>query len=778
MKLRYLFIVLVILFLFPVSRLSAQTISGKVVDESTGMSVPFVRLTHPSMNTTVLTDPQGNFTIPLVEYIYTTHPLFYDMKVDTNGHDSVLVIELHKKNEVQLTEDQISEGLRILDNYHTYLPITSTTRLPEFEFISTAKIEILEQSPENKEKWIPLNSLETIEKNRFKYPNRKYARVVRAHFSDGDSSKLGFIPINIYTLSEEEEYINFSNLKYYNPLYQGANKRYEYGLIDTFIQKNEQMYVLLFRPKPKKHFIGLTGLLYFKGDRSEIWGGYLLPQREYDQDFFLSFYKAITSKNTRFLKDLHIELHLKDIPTITKDSRIVFSSWNTLPVFDFKGISNSRWVDMALFDYEKDTAGDDTWMMTQIVNRERLEYIKKDTSDQKFVLSNTLRWMYNIYDGKLGYRVSFFDVKNLFAINKFEAIRIGLGLQSHESLSDVFTFGGYIGYGIGDGKFKYGGNVGVYFGKERSNLLSISYTRDLLEPGLIYYMDKKHDLVHDFFTSRMDDYFSTQITLRTRINKYITTSLVLNNYALQPLYDYIYNPWGGDPTETQNFNFTESSFLLNIGTPFSDNPNLRNLLYRKKRFRSNLFLNFTKGWEVENAGDFSYFKLNGRLNSNIRINRDEIDVVFEGGAMTPNQPYQINYTGPGTEFKLTGIIIKNAFQTMKLYGFFADRYVHSFINYNFGKLFTKKVRFNPDLALAFNLGWGRLKGRKEIHENIDVRDYPDGYYEAGFLINNLLRLKIYNYFYGGLGIGTFVGFGPDAEKGAIALRLSYELGAL
>lgn len=82
------------------------------------------------------------------------------------------------------------------------------------------------------------------------------------------------------------------------------------------------------------------------------------------------------------------------------------------------------------------------------------------------------------------------------------------------------------------------------------------------------------------------------------------------------------------------------------------------------------------------------------------------------------------------------------------------------------------------MAFALNLGWGRIKGSKEIHENIEVRDYPEGFYEVGVLFNNLLRLKIYNYFYGGLGIGTFVGFGPDAEDGAFAIRLSYEIGTL
>ena len=146
--------------------------------------------------------------------------------------------------------------------------------------------------------------------------------------------------------------------------------------------------------------------------------------------------------------------------------------------------------------------------------------------------------------------------------------------------------------------------------------------------------------------------------------------------------------------------------------------------------------------------------------------------------MTKDQPYPIMYGGPGTEFKLTGIIINNAFQTMKLYGFFTDRYAHSFINYNLGNVILKKSKFKPELALALNLGWGKIAGKKEIHEDIEVRDYPEGYFETGIMLNNLLRLKIYKYFYGGLGVGAFVGLGPDAENGSFAIRLSYEIGTL
>ena len=751
----------------------------EVVDSLTKRGIAFVCLKKNQSQTIDLTDQKGYFIAELRQEIEISHPLYKTKTATVDTHDSIFTIELTKKDKIETTQNQLDQGKSIITNYHKYLPETSTTQLPEFDFLSLTKFKVFQQAKENHEVWVLLNSLESIEKNKFKPPDRKYSRVVSAHYDDGDSSNIGYIPLNTYSISENNEYINVLNLKFYNPLHEGAEKRYDYALLDSIPLDDGTIQVIYFSPKPTRHFIGLAGVMYFTKDRSENWGGLWFPFKEKMGDFTIAYYQELTSKNTRFTKDLHVEFSLKDIPNFNRNSKVIYASKNTLPNFNIKNTSSSKWLDMALFDQEKDTTADDTWMMTQVVDKEKLEYIKKDTLDKKFVLSNTLKQMYNIYEGKVGYRVHFFDINNVFAINKFEAVRIGIGLQSHENFSTMFTFGGYFGYGFKDEEFKYGGNVGLYFGPKRNHLFSIKYVKDLLEPGLVNFMDKKHDLVKEFFSSRMDYYQSIQISLRTRINAYITSSFVANDYALIPLYDYIYNPNGLELSERQEFNFTETSFLFNIGTPFANNPNLRNILLRKKRIKSNLFLNITKGFDTDLGGDFDYWKINGRLNSNIRINRhDKLNLVIEGGAMNVDQPYPIMYGGPGTEFKLTGIIINNAFQTMKLYGFFTDRYAHSFINYNFGNVIFKKSRFKPELALALNVGWGKIKGRKEIHELIEVRDYPEGYYEAGIMLNNLLRLKIYKYFYGGLGVGTYVGFGPNAESNSFAIRISYEIGTL
>ena len=756
----------------------SQSFPGQAIDASTKQGIPYVKLIHTESGTSAVAGPKGYFEVMEPGEYKLKHPQYHERPFYVLSTDTAF-FELQPLAVVEFNEQQLKNGSAILDLFQEYAQDVKTTKFPGFEFLSYSTFKVYEQSPDEPDRWDFLNSLKSIEKNRFKYPDKKYARVVRSEYNDGDTASLGFVPINSYTVSEENEYISILNLKYYNPLFPGADKRYDFALLDSFYVSDDIVRAIFFMPKNNKHFIGLKGVIYFFGERAELWGVYWMPNRELRQSFTIAYYNDLSSRNTRYLRELNIVMRLKNIPNISRNSLIYYNTVNTSPSFETNNTSSTKWINMALFDSKKDTVKDDTWMMRQIVDKEKLEYIKKDTSEKKFVLSNTLRLLYNIYEDKMAYRMRYFDINNVFAINKFESVRLGFGLQSHENLSDVFTFGGYFGYGIGDGKFKYGANVGAYFGHSRHNLISFRITKDLLEPGLVNYLDKRQDLVRNFFTSRMDDYQSTEVSLRTRISAYFTSSLVFNNFSLRPLYEYTYNPDQREIVETQTFRFTESTILFNIGTPFSDNPNLRNVIYRKKRVRSNLFLNITKGWDTEFAGEYDYWKFNTRLTSNIRLKgRSNFDIVFDAGVMNNDQPYQINYGGPGTEFKLTGIIINNAFQSMELYGFFADRYVHTFMNYNMGKVLVNHSNFKPELAFALNVGWGKITGRKEIHEGIRVADYSSGYYEAGVLLNNLLRLKIYNYFYGGLGIGTFYGFGPDAEDGAFAIRISYEIGTL
>ena len=137
-------------------------------------------------------------------------------------------------------------------------------------------------------------------------------------------------------------------------------------------------------------------------------------------------------------------------------------------------------------------------------------------------------------------------------------------------------------------------------------------------------------------------------------------------------------------------------------------------------------------------------------------------------------PYSKLYAGQGSYRKFT-VESEASFGTMRLNEFLSDRFVSLFVKHDFGTLlFRPRGRFQPEVALVHNLGFGSLK-HGENHKNIVFDTLEKGYFEGGLLINNLLRIQILRY-----GLGVFYRFGPYAfsktiDNFAFKLTLQFNL---
>ncbi len=150
-------------------------------------------------------------------------------------------------------------------------------------------------------------------------------------------------------------------------------------------------------------------------------------------------------------------------------------------------------------------------------------------------------------------------------------------------------------------------------------------------------------------------------------------------------------------------------------------------------------------------------------------------VAVEAGIMQLDMPYQVLFNGHGSASSLVSIIVKNSFQTLPLYKYASDRFLNTYLKYSFPPWRFSKRNFSPELALATNVGWGIMKGRQDIHVSdvVSVKEYGKGYYEIGGIIDNLVRIKFFNYLYGGLGIGLFYGYGADDRENSLQSGSTY-----
>ncbi len=766
------------LFVGSASLIFAQEGTGQVVDSETGYVIPFTKVESDTGH--LFTAIDGKFNYTPGEHLHITHPLYESSYIST-GHDELSLIIKLKYNPPDANPESEIAGMKILEAFQQHAKENNPENLDAYEFLTNNYINTYERSHHNAEApWTLEKEFESYEKNRYKFRNKYFHKLLSSKMSDSDTSKLKYIPTNTYTLSPYNEFIQIGNQDYLNPLHKGAKKKYMYSIVETFIHNNSRHHILFVRPKKKKHFLGLRGLYYINEDNYGLAASVFntMPFKNENTQCVITY--QLTEKNIWIGKNIYLEIYVDRMPTYNSDMKLELYSRNSMVNFDIDDQSSAKWLNMIALGQEDSKFDNESWSMSklELTPGNKLSYIKTDTTQEDYVRKNWIEWLDDIYMGRVAYRLKYVDLKNIISINQYEYLRIGIGVQTHRQFSDFFTMGGNIGYGFRDNEFKYGYNIGINIGKKRSTTLSYNASKDILEPGRTEYIESRKNYLRNFFSKRMDDIFSSSIQFKATLNRYMDLGIKFNSFNLEPNYSYTYLPLLETNSDTSRLYFSELLMQFRIGQPHVFNPNTRRLFYANKAVYSNLYINLARGYDNILEGDYSYWKLNGRMLLFFDLKtKGEIDLVVESGIMTPDQPYQITYIAPGNNVALAGIVIKNAFQTMDLYQYISDHYINTFFVYNFGSALFKKSKFNPQIALALNMGWGIYSGDPELHRGVEIRDYGTGYFETGLLINNLLKIKVYKYFYGGLGIGVYYALKNTNQNSRWAFRLTYKLGS-
>jgi hypothetical protein len=166
-------------------------------------------------------------------------------------------------------------------------------------------------------------------------------------------------------------------------------------------------------------------------------------------------------------------------------------------------------------------------------------------------------------------------------------------------------------------------------------------------------------------------------------------------------------------------------------------------------------------------GEFAFTKIEFSLEHQFLIRAfGKTDVYVASGWLNGSAPYFSLFNGKGSNvdsFRYSNFFIQNYFQTMDVYEFISDRYAYLFLTHHFGRIVsTRSLYFRPELSLVHNSGIGTLS-TKHFAETSSLKAMEKGYFESGFILNNLLRFKYLNVAYVGLGGGAFVRYGEYAH---------------
>ena len=595
-------------------------------------------------------------------------------------------------------------------------------------------------------------------------PKKKNERLV-ANKNSGFSENQGLIAFVKQLYADYDiydNYIKFFDKSFASPLSKIGPEIYNYVLTDSSYIDNKWCYNILFYPRRKNE-------LTFKGD---FWVN--------DTTFAVKEIQmhATRSANINWVKEIYIEQEFKVLnDTVFLLKRDYFMSDFAYNRKDkSKGVYGKR---TTLFDnHVFNVKRPDNFYKEVVVEEEEIynktnEYWSENRQEKLskdevgiYTMLDTLQNVKRFRDFTNGIDVLMtgywniskgFDWGPLYSTigyNDIEGLRLRFGGRTYFSKSDKWRLSGFLAYGFGDSRFKYG-IEGKWMVEEKKRLiLSFGNRRDLEQLGVS--LTTANDVLERSFATT---------SLFTRGDNTKLTNINLTNVKATL-----------EPIKNVKFRISSTYKTLKSGAPelfnvdyVDENGDIQSVIdqidvnfavqYTPKRKPwgfgvdqgvSNegryptIFFSYTKGIKDLFNSDFDYHKLQffyeqpfqfgvfGRLRS-----------TFEIGKTFNTVPLLLLNIVPGNQTFFTS---RKLFDLLDYYEFVTDEYVSLHLEHNFnGRLFSK-------IPFLRKLQWREIIGIKGVignisQENIDINASdityvaPEKlYWEYHFGIGNIFKI--------------------------------------
>jgi hypothetical protein len=410
----------------------------------------------------------------------------------------------------------------------------------------------------------------------------------------------------------------------------------------------------------------------------------------------------------------------------------------------------------------------------QVLNqKEEMTYIVIDSIGKKNKFDQILEVNEALVSGRLSIKNIDILLPKVLSFNDFEKTRLGLGLSTNDRLSKYFELSGYGGYGFSDKKWKYGGALLFNILPDEKLQLKFNYQKDLREPAALILSPEPPLFSRQLYATQMDSWENKSVHLKGKLKHTVRFNLSFGQSIWQPQYEYQFD---GSELDFEKFNFTELG--LNLRFSFAEKVvKVMGTEISTSRFPL-IYLSYTKGLKDIWQGEFDFQKIAFSVEDNFRTRGfGETSLRIEAGLASGKLPYNRLYSASGIGRGFQFLEIENTFQTMDIYEFLSDRFVHLFFEHNFGTLLFKYKNFKPEFAIVQNIGFGSLKN-SQLHQGVEFKTMEKGFFESGLRVDNLLRFNYLNIMYVGIGGGIYYRLGayafPTLEKNlAYRFRLKF-----
>lgn len=602
--------------------------------------------------------------------------------------------------------------------------------------------------------------MESVTERKYLNPDMSEEVVLATRVSGLKDPTFASLATDIQPFSFYKENIKFLNTNYLNPISKGSLSKYRFTLQDTLYRGTDTIYVISYKPLPKKNFEGLTGLLYINTKKYAVQNVTAEPFEKGKVDIKIRQQYVYTKEGYWFPQQLDYTLEFlkfprKDLGMYVQGKSYIDSIEVNVPLKRKDFAFESIWMDEKAA--KKDSIYWDTFRRDKLDLAEKTTYRVVDSIGKVANLDGTMKFMENFMKGRIPVSYVDIDMTKIFGYNKYEGARWGLGLYTNEKLFEKLSLGGFFGYGDWDHKWKYGGEAIYTFSKRKEFTLSAKYQDNLVEAGNHKFQFQAFNFnnVRGLIASLMDRVEEGSINVGFRPFRYAKLNIGVSSARITPQYS---NTFLSDGKPVNNYYNTEIranfkyAFGEKIVNAMGQNINLGT------KYPA-LYLSYTRGINGILNSDFNYNKIEMAIEQSFYTKSlGKTSYRFEAGYVDKPLPYGLLFTGEGSYDKKYPIIMKNTFQTMTPYEFLSDRYVNLFTSHNFGGLLFKTSWFQPEISIHNNFGWGDLSHKSGQALNV-YKTKNKLFTETGLQLDNIIKLNYMNAGYMAFGAGAYYRYG-------------------
>ena len=777
---------LIFLLLAGLAELPAQTVlSGKIIDSRTQEPLPFVNLLDTVNNFGTSSDIDGHFelnSLGKTRYLKLSY-VGYETQIYDVGKANKVTIKLVKKSyslravEVFPGENPAHRIIhKVYDNrdlnnpekngsftYETYnkfvvtadidttkpprvLEIDSsrfadldTSDIPddfdasEFEddqFLKNNDLDSLEYdtvTTEDLAKYIQhahLFLMESVTFRKYRPPNRDKEVVLASRVSGFKSAQFAAIARQLQSFTFYDENFYLGDREYVNPISKNSTKKYLFILEDTIVNNPDTTFIISFRPRIRKKFDGLRGLLYINTQ------GYAVEKVLAEPSEYLEGANITMQQNYQFIDgrkwfpvQLKSEIYFM-LDTTPDSDRLIGRLNGYIENIELDPVLKKREFNHIVVEMDPMASAQtpEFWE-----SKRRGEFTYKDTNTYHIMdsIGKELNFERNLYilnalfSGKVPYKFINFDLNRLMRFNGYEIFRLGLGAHTNDRFSRYVSFGGYFGYGFGDKEWKYGGDISYKPYKYRDLVIKGSYINDVVETGATeYYVRPKlqigSHMYRPLFINRMDRQERWQGLVSWRMVRFAQPYVFFNKdfRSINDGYRYYPNLSDGEFSPQQHFHFTE----VGIGVRYALNEKYVRLNSTDVSLGTKapvISAKYTRGIQGVLDGQFDYNRFDLKISGQLRwrvLGRTQFCAT--GGYIDTELPRTALFNAPAT-FGLIPMEVDRSFQTMRPNEFFSDRYSNLFFKHSFPKIRTKSKYIEPVFVIYTNLGIGDLSSANQ-----------------------------------------------------------------